>query len=287
MKHIDLTDKMPGNFDLYFGGDIHIGNSALEEILIKKLIKKVKRHKNGYYSSGGDQLECISVDDKRFSLDTHAGKAARIDAQRDYFIELFSPIADKFLWILEGNHERKYKNIFNVTNDIANALDCESANGVLAKILFPNFRVMDWHGNGTIRSGALDARQREINEGFAIKKKLMRLPGNDCELSVMHHIHRMRIVPPSNALNIISDPRVNELKAIYQEPAKIYVNGDKKLYRLSEDDRWFCSTGSVLRGYVEGECTYVEEVGYEATELGYIKMTVKNDKIYKIEKCIL
>jgi len=287
MKHIlKFQEMMPSNFELILGGDQHIGNSAVDLVELKKINRHIKKKKHCYFSSGGDQAEAISVTDKRFNLSVHAGREgrfARLNAQRDFFVELYEEIGDKFLYILGGNHELCFKNIFDITEDIAKMLDCIHVPGTLAKVFFPGFRLLDWHGYGSVTSYARDQATRENNEAFSVMKKLVRLPGADCDVSIMHHIHKMRIKAPNRALNIPSDKN-GKLVQCYTEPTRIWIDKKKGIYRLPEEDRWFASSGSLLRGYIENESTYVEERGYEPSELGFIKIVVKKDRPVLVEK---
>ena len=57
---------------------------------------------------------------------------------------------------------------------------------------------------------------------------------------------------------------------------------DKEQYRIAEDDKYYVSSGSFLRSYVEGRMSYAERFGYRPTELGCLKVIVQNDKIKDI-----
>lgn len=284
MKTIDLRNNMPGSFTLYLWGDTHIGNNATSYTAINKFIKKVKSKKNTFVGCGGDQLETITVNDKRFALDVHErpGISSRMDDQRDDFKERFSVIADNFEWILDGNHELRYKNIFKVNKDIAKNFNCAYANGVLVKVLFPSFRLMDWHGYGSINSKAGDPKQRRTNNMISLKRKLRCLPGGDCEVMCSHHYHFLDIDTPNKELVMLTNPNTKRLVQEYTEPHKIWIDKKKEIYRIPEEDKYYLCCGSALRGYEEGYSTYIEEKGYRATEIGCAKIIVKNDKIKEI-----
>jgi hypothetical protein len=282
-----VFDNMPGNYVHHNIADVHNGNSAKSTPTIKKFKTEVKKDKHAYISGGGDLNDTILVDDPRFSLDIHLGLAARLDVQRDTFIEEFGDISAEWLWIIDGNHERRLKNKFRINKDIAKALGAEYANCSLVKAIFPQYRVADWHGYGVINSLAGDPLQRKINNMISLKRKLRNLPAHDCEVIYSHHFHKVLLHPPQMNLNLITDRAKKELVQTYSEPSRIWIDKKKDLYRIPEEDKWYACCGSFLRGYQEGVSTYVEERGYAPTELGYIKTTVKNDKLYKIEEVIL
>jgi len=210
---------------------------------------------------------------------------ARISAQRDAFVAAFTPLMGRILWVLDGNHELKWRNIFTPNDDIARALGCEYAGGTMIKAIFPSFRMINWHGYGRIMSRAGDPKQRTTNDEVALKRKLRNLPGGDCELIACGHFHRIILSEPNSALELITDPVNGKLMQVYTEPRKIWIDEKKGLYRIPEEDKWYAATGSVLRSYVDGMSTYGEERGFQATELGCIAIIVRNGKM-SVEKVI-
>lgn len=278
---------MPESYEIYKAPDIHEGNIAIAKEMIQSLKRLVKSTKNGHIVFSGDQLEAIDVRDKRFSLEVHGGTAARIDAQRDAFIEEFETLTGRVLWILDGNHEQKWRNICTPNKDIAKALGAQYGNGTMIKAIFPHFRMIDWHGFGSIMSKAGDPLQRKTNDKVILKRKLRHLPGGDCEVIGCAHFHRIIIVPPNRALELLTDKERGRLVQTYTEPRKIWIDKKKELYRIPEEDKWYCCTGSVLRAYVEGVSTYAEEFGLQATELGCVKIVVKNGKLEGVEEVYL
>jgi hypothetical protein len=277
---------MPSNFELVLAGDFHVGNADISEHKIQRLKTKLKAKNNMFMSLGGDQLEAIDVSDKRFDLNTHGkgGMKSRIDIQRDAFIDYFMEVSDKILWILDGNHEKKWSNQFRPTNDIAEEFETIYANGPMVKALFPGFRLLDWHGYGFINSRAGDSAQRASNNRISLKRKLRDLPGADCEIVSSHHIHKIIIAPPNKSMEMISDKENSCLISHYTKPERIWIDAKKELYRIPEDDKWFVSSGSFLRNYVEDSASYAEWAGYRATELGVLIVEVRNDHIKNIRE---
>jgi len=297
MKHIDLREKMPGSFEFYSTGDKHIGNSTMNADALKRTIQTIKSKKNAFWADGGDLFEAIAVDDPRFNIEVHRGMDSRMNFQIDSYVEAHEPIKDKCLWILMGNHEltlMKKTDMIHETARRMGLIDKEwgKVNGVqtktystyTVKALFPTFRLLDWHGSGYTQSNARDAKTREVNDGFSIMKKLSRLPGDDCEILIMHHIHKVRLHAPDQSMTMITKPKEMKLYEDYKQPSRIYIDKEKDLYRIPDDERFFCSSGSILRTYLEGSTTYGEIAGYRPTESGFIKVTVKNDKLISVEK---
>jgi hypothetical protein len=84
-------------------------------------------------------------------------------------------------------------------------------------------------------------------------------------------------------LLLITDRDRNELVSDYTRPSRIWLDEERGLYRVPEEERFFLCSGSFLRGYSEDMPSYVEDFGLEATELGYGHIEVKNDNLHKVE----
>ena len=264
------------NFTLMLAGDEHIGNAGVDIDKMDKFVHSVKSKKKAFVVNMGDNLESISVKDPRYSILVHGCRASMIQEQRDAFIEQFNSIGDRFLTMMDGNHEMKFKNDFKPNSDIAKAFNTQYIDGTMCKLLFPGFRMLAWHGDGSIGGKAGDRLQRKTSEKVALKRKLRDLAA-DCEIKAMGHAHKLVLSEPSKEdLILMTDPNKMDLVAHYSQPGRINV-GDG-LYRIPEDDVYYVCTGSFLKGYVEGISTYVEEKGYSPTELGWVEIDVKNGK---------
>jgi hypothetical protein len=274
---------LPSSFHLFAVGDIHMGNNEMSERAVETAIKAIRSKKHSFVYLQGDQFESILLSDKRFSLDNHIGRGPRIDSQRDALLELLEPIGDRVLWVLDGNHERRLANIALPNQDIARAWGTVYANGTLAKAIFPGFRLCSWHGAGYIGSYAGDQKQRHVNEQIALKRKLRRLPAQDCEVISSGHYHRLILSEPDPRLLLMTDRDKNELVSRYTVPSRIWIDQEREYYRVPEEEKWYVCCGSFLKGYSEGSPSYVEDMGLEATELEYGKIEVKNDKLQKVE----
>lgn len=274
---------LPSSCHLYAANDFHVGNIETSEVTIQRFVRVVKSKKNSRVYLQGDLLESIMINDPRFGLDIHCNRGPRIDAQRDAFLELLDPIADRVLWVLDGNHERRLSNIALPNKDIAKQWDTVYAYGTLVKAIFPGFRLCSWHGSGYIGSRAGDQKQRHTNEQIALKRKLRQLPAQDCEVVTCGHFHRLILSEPDPRLLLLTDSERNQLVADYSAPSRIWIDQERGLYRVPEEERYYMSCGSFLKGYEEGLPSYVEDMGLEATELGYGHIEVKNDKLAKVE----
>lgn len=93
-------------------GDVHIGARGCDEELLRTVVKSIQETENAYWIGMGDMCEFINVGDRRFDAEMLANwidvadlvDLARVQVER--FVDIMSPVADKCLCLLEGNHER-------------------------------------------------------------------------------------------------------------------------------------------------------------------------------------
>ncbi len=278
-----VFDSIPGNCSLFGIADPHEGNAGQAENLVKRAVADVKSVKNGYAILHGDQHEAKLVTSPHYSLAVHRGRKPLVDAQRDGVIEKFDPIGDRILGILDGNHELKLRNITTPNKDIAATFNTVYADGTFMKFIFPQFRLACWHGARVVGSKAGDRLQRAVNKMVSLKRQLRHLPVDDCEIVLCGHYHQLIMHNPANNLTLISDPKTMKLTQHYSEPGKIWLDKRRGIYRVPEEEKYYACCGAFLRAYVEGISTYTEERGLEASELGYLRIDIENDKIKRVE----
>ena len=110
-------EKKDDIFHLEPLGDIHVGHAGFDEELYKSRIKAISKQKNRYTLFMGDQLDAITVYDKRFNPDMSIEHD--VDNQRKQFQQLTQPLFDaheksdneKVWGLMHGNHEYKIHQI--------------------------------------------------------------------------------------------------------------------------------------------------------------------------------
>ncbi len=97
-------------------GDIHVGHAGFDKKLYKQRIKAITKNPLRHTIFMGDQLDAITVFDKRFNPDMSIEHD--IDNQRKEWQELTQPLIDahkaskdgnKIFGLLHGNHESKIR----------------------------------------------------------------------------------------------------------------------------------------------------------------------------------
>jgi hypothetical protein len=96
-------------------GDVHLLAAACDEDMLRETVKGIKADERCYWIGMGDYCEWINVRDPRFSFGSLADWVDTADlvdlgkAQQQRFLDIFSPIADRCLALVEGNHEISIK----------------------------------------------------------------------------------------------------------------------------------------------------------------------------------
>ena len=277
---------MKSNFHMYFFNDFHRGANGSSTSSIKEAVLTCRRKRHSYAVLLGDLAEAISINDRRFSLASHAipNKMAQWDAQRDDILELLEPIRNRILVAVDGNHERSIWNHYRLTKDIADSIGAEYSNGLMAKLIFPGFRMLVVHPrDGAINSKAGDEMQRHTNNLIIFKRRLWNRPHGDCDLVVSGHYHRLLLHPPDMEDTMLFNPATGRALAMPKEPGRIWIDREKGLYRVPVSEKYWMCSGAFLRAYMEDSSTYAEEFGMSHAHLGYGHIEVRNDKLWKVE----
>ena len=293
-KYIDVSDNLPESYKIVFGGDTHCFVSGFAWDHAEKMKQYIKK-KNVYWTCHGDLIDAMLPQDKRFrfplgseSEDSRGRpKFARASDQRDAFLEYFDPIADKCLEVGIGNHEDRIINVCDIAGDVAKAWNIQV--GMPMTVLkFGVFKAFLWH---PFRLGmnlsAGDPQQRYTNECMRIRRAMRFKPGSiDCEVSIMSHIHKIRISPPQCRNQIMLGAEEGKFSAFSPEMVKVKDPKTGREY-YPEDYRWFASTGALYGYYVDGDYTYAETMNYDPNEIGWIEAEVKKGEFKYLRKvCI-
>ena len=288
---------MGRNNNHYFLGDFHFLVRGYPFKTFNKMVKLIQADKNATWSIGGDTTDCMNQQDTRYNLGQYVGGSEKVDAQIDVAIKLLTPIKDKLLWVLAGNHEYRVWNITDVAKRVARGLGCDcyepglvpdsSVSSVMSmKVNMGAYTVLNGHWEWYVNSMANDDYIAWENERRSLKKRMCKVGGvDDCEVVVCHHIHKVHCIPPSTPefMKTVSD-KSGKLKAVYAKPTKIWINENQGLYYYNRDDRWYGSSGGFMPSYIDGFSTYAERKGYKPTEMGCVMGVIRNGKFLGLEE---
>ena len=118
-------------------GDLHIGDPSANMTLIKQLINSVKDNPNRYTVLVGDLMNTAIAGGKSDSY----SEVMKPSEQLETCYDLFSPIADKILAIVPGNHEERITRSVGVdmTRLMARELDLDDIYSDNSALVFLKF----------------------------------------------------------------------------------------------------------------------------------------------------
>ena len=280
-----LSRVLPGDHDLILASDFHEGTILQEVRGLFEMREKVQREKNTFLAFGGDAVEAIMVDDKRYSRDTEDTQTPTPLKQYRRMKDFFKPIANKTLFILLGNHDwmlaTKYGNYLK--DELCKDLKIPYGTYTAKCTMYDSKRrkqygLFNTHGAKSIFSTADDPIRREANMLLQLKRRLSMKAG-DCEVMAMGHTHRLLVSPPMSSLYLYDDgSRVRSAYTGMRTGRGQWIH---------PDHRWYVNTGSFLKLYGIGVSGYGERAGYDPVELGYPILECRDGKIANIRKVVI
>jgi hypothetical protein len=254
---------------------------------LTETIEKIRKDPKGYAIILGDLCEAITIDDKRFDVETAPDvKGSTPIRQYQKVTELLRPIAKKILYINDGNHDY---HLCNKAGNLVRDVVCQTLDipygtystkfSVRDKANRVQFKIFTSHGFGSINSSADDPIRRKSNMRLSLKRKLAPKAA-DCVLMGMGHTHQLLVCRPDHGLYMDDDGR--NIKQNYLTPGKI--NGSSYIH---PDHRWIVNTGSFLKLYNLGTSGYAERFGYNPVELGFVRAEVRDYEIKKVDKMVV
>jgi len=261
-RHIGHRSRRD-EFHIWNLSDLHFGNRGCALPRLKKDIRRIAADPFAFWIGGGDYADYIGLGDKRFDPDCvpdairvkDLGQLGRMLMLGVY--DLLSPIRDKCLGMLLGNHEREYQKAKAQTD-----LQTELCN----KMGVPNLQYcgmfdLCFHRGATARPTLLPAPPGNKDSttfrffvhhgaGFAqtrggkLNRLLQFMAGFDADIYMVGHVHD-------------------------QVGSRIATIGaDRPCTTITERIKLGMISGSYLRTYAQGVTTYGEQRGYAPVPLG-------------------
>jgi hypothetical protein len=267
-------------FEIIAASCEHQGSIMCHEAGLKKTVAYIAEKPNRFLIKLGDNIEAIATSDKKYNQPPVGMKEREVAVPGDQ-VKLvkkrYQPIADRIIAILGGNHERWLRTITHITEDICNALGIPDAYGTEScRIIVKHkgkrlFNIQAMHGAKLFKSNAKDPEQRDANKKAALKLYLKNQMG-DCAIHICGHAHQILIVPPSKTLYFVDGKVGVQQNYLTGTPGSGYINPDQ---------RWYACCGSARKSRLDGYDDYAQN--YEPTELGFVKIIVKDGQIVKLE----
>lgn len=244
---------------------------------------------NNYVVDGGDFMEAIAIDDRRYGPETD--KETVPDLQVEAGVKNREPIKDHIVTILDGNHPLKLWKFGMLTARLCRMLSVPYGT-YTAKISWTDkrgnvkFKSFHRHGAKSITSTADDPKRRKANMELILKRHLREASG-DAILMCKSHTHKLLVCRPEPPLYLTDDGK--HIHAGYAE-------SPQNAEYIPPDLRWYVNTGSFLRMYNVGSrlsskfgdnlgvSGYAERYEYDPIELGFAIAEIRDWKLVEIRK---
>jgi len=283
-----IQKKVPLNWNLFLCGDKHTGSRLSHNKGWEKMCDMIMSNydgisaKHNYCVDHGDTIEAIDIKDPRFEMETiESPRMTQVLNQAKAAVHERKPIQKNLITILKGNHEHKVMRFGNVTKFICE--DLQVPYGTYSSVIqYINrgevlFKHYAHHGFGSIKSIAHPTKRRLTNKQISLMQKFDGKFG-DCLLCSMGHTHQLIVASPDPMLYLTTDS---------EQINHNYTSPKKTAGYIDPSHRWYCNTGSFLKTYGLGYDGYAERAGYDAIDLGFAIVKVRNGKIENIVKVIL
>lgn len=249
-------------------GDIHVGSKGFVENHLLKLLDWVQEN-SCYVILMGDYGEFIARRDRRHDLRQLDRKLYSPDKQYRYIKKLLTPIKDKILCVLAGNHE--YSHWLHQSTDYGNWLAIEMEKPYCPDVAYIRFKFRR-------KIGVKTTERRNMNmlavHGYtgartdSYKVKVIQDMRNiipSCHGYLMGHVHRLGEALPTTHLWVNQRERIRDFNQYY------YFTGS---YVKSYD---------IEKGYTEEEVftNYAARRGYPPTTIGSPVISVKPNRTEK------
>ena len=277
-----LRCELPLNHNVFFFGDLHLGTVLCHRDGIQQLIGAMqgsyKSCSNNYGICMGDMIEAITIDDKRYDMETTA-EPYPLQQLHDAVTTL-TPIASKLLVILKGNHEHKLWRFGDLAAEIASQLNVPY--GTYSSKLTINskdgkylYKIFVSHGRKGVNSAADDPIRRATNMALTLKRHL-KFKAGDAVIMAKGHTHKLIVCEPESELYLIDNT-----KEIKQQ----HITSSQNAPYIHPDHRYYINTGSFYKLYgKDGISGYAEIAEYDPLVLGYAVATVRDGKLQGVDK---
>lgn len=275
-----ITVHLPDDHNLFLFGDAHhdspMSSDSGWEILCNMMNKEYDGCKNNYGAEGGDDIEAIKPDDKRYSEELKTTPLPLV--QMRHAVERRQSIKDKLLYKLQGNHEATLWTYGDIMADMCETLGVPYGTWTTKLTVTDKrgdlmYKLYDTHGRKSITSTADDPKRRKVNMQLILKRHL-KFKAGDCAVMIKHHTHKLLVCKPESELYLVDDG---------SKIRQAYTGWGQTETYIHPDARWYGNAGSFLKLYGDDFSGYAERAEYDPVELGFLILRVRNKKIVSLD----
>jgi hypothetical protein len=287
MKLIDVV--VPSNFNVFCFSDVHVGSTLCFRNGLFEMFDMINSSYDGippehnFALDGGDGIEAILQDDKRFHPDTVEGDPMY---QIEEYVKLMRHVKNQLLVMLDSNHHAKLWRFGNISERMCRELQAEGSpiqyGTWTAKVTFHDkygmvYKHFTTHGRKSINSTADDPMRRRVNMQLVLKRHL-KMKFADCAVMAKGHTHKLLVCEPTKDLYLTDDGH---------DVQQRYTSCPQTAEYIHPDLRWYINTGSFLRLYQQEVSGYAEQAEYDPVELGFVIVKVRDRQVVDCERVVL
>ena len=258
----EIHYSRPDIFSLYPFFDIHYGAAECSENMVSHKINECANLGNfGLAIGGGDWHDCITHNDKRFSMNGLAPwveKSNIVESQRQHSKDAFKPVTEQKQWlgIGTGNHEETIHSLHDndIIRNLCRDMDVPYAgyqtfyilkfirSGVQTHVV----KIHCWHGSGAAQT-----------EGARLNRLIRLVNDIEADIYLMGHLHTITTYTPDRLT--VRSGRVRSVRlaaAICGSWLKTYEQPDEGKIR---------------------DPSYGEQKGYKPSRIGMPIIKIKPD----------
>lgn len=257
--------KLDAEFSLYDMADLHLGTRGCAKDYIRRDIERIKSDTYSMFFVGGDYADWVMPGDPRFdpeaySMDIKVNDLAKIAAfLTDELVGLFSPVRQKCLGFLLGNHELKH---------MSRNSEMFVHEDICKRLRVPNMRYSGWcdvyfvHEPGF--RGCRITHSAVPPEDFMSRLRVLVHHGVGAANTAGGKLNKLKNLVDSVEADLIMMGHVHEQFA--KSFTRLFPNEDCS--KIKSKVTMGLITGSYLRIYGPGYTSYGEQWGYFPTSLG-------------------
>ena len=252
-KVITLSDKNSPLIVVPFG-DIHLGADGCNKTYLRNTIDWIRKTPNCYAIGMGDYVDAIAIGDKRFDIKSVDKEfLPELDnlpiAQLKYLEKLISPIKDKILCMIPGNHEDKFRQIHSV--DIMHELNRDL--GIEVGDFLSYLRV------------SFDRKQFHTSP-----VTFFLFHGAWCGRKTGGKVNQIQDLASSYDFDVVCVGHSHDLFAVTSE--RLVLPPTSK--ELIKEKRTFINTGTFMETTTSGGSGYAERKGYPIAKIGTCRIDI-------------
>jgi len=279
-----ITKQLENDHNIFLFGDAHhdspMSSDSGWQTLCDMMHKPYDGCKNNVGTEGGDDIEAINPDDKRYSEEIMTTALPLV--QMNHAVERRQAIKKLLLYKLQGNHEQHHWAFGDIMADMCKSLGVPYGTWSTKLTVTDKrgnlmYKLFDTHGRKQITSTADDPTRRIANMQLMLKRHL-KFKAGDCAVMIKHHTHKLLVCKPESDLYLIDDG---------EHIKQAYTSWGQSESYIHPDARWYGNAGSFLKLYGDGISGYAERGEYDPVEIGFLVLKVRDRKIVALEPVYL